>query len=187
MSEALLAIGYLLALVLAAGVILWVRDRLTATREPTPTERDAYERSYRARLLDPQWHVLETVRGSGPVPEALRQLYQDRDLVLSTDLDVVDPRLSGGGEAVWSIDRFCPVDRDALAGQWAELPRGSFTFAECDGDPYYVVLGTGGADGGPVYHLFHDGGETVTVAPTLATFVACCCEARSRAAGGEAG
>jgi hypothetical protein len=32
MSDVLFAIGYLLALILAAGVVLWARDRLTAPR-----------------------------------------------------------------------------------------------------------------------------------------------------------
>lgn len=159
MSDVLLAIGYLLGLVLAAGVILWARDRLTAPRQPTPPERAARERTYRARLLAPQCQLLEKRSGGAPVPDALRELYQDRDLLLSTSLDVVDPRLSSGEEAVWSIDRFCPADREALAEQWEELPPGSFTFAECDGDPYYVILGGSSADGGPVYHLFHDGGS----------------------------
>jgi hypothetical protein len=180
-SDALLAVGYLLALVLAAGAILWVRDRLTAPREPTPAEREARERGYRARLLAPQWHVLETRAGGAPVADALRTLYQDQALVLSTNLDAVDPRLSGGEGAVWSVDRFCPADRDALAEQWEELPPKSFAFAECDGDPYYVILGGSGADGGPVYHLFHDGGETVTVAATLAMFLSCCREAAAKA------
>lgn len=177
----LLGIGYLLALALAAGVLLWVRDRLSAPREPTPAELAARERTYRARLLAPNWSAIEAQPGAGPIPDTLRELYQDRDLLLSTNLDVVDPELHGGEEAVWSVDRFCPADREALAEQWEELPRGSFTFAECDGDPYYVVLGKSGSDGGPVYHLFHDGGETVTVAPTLATFLTCCREARLRA------
>ena len=184
MGDVLLAAAYLGGLVLAAGVILWARDRLTAPREPTPAELAAQERSYRARLLAPNWSALEAVSGPGSVPDALRELYQDRDLLLSTNLDVVDPRLSDGDEAVWSIDRFCPADREALAEQWGELPRGSLTFAECDGDPYYVVLGGTRADGGPVYHLFHDGGETVTVASSLALFLACCREARLKAADG---
>lgn len=177
MSDVLLAVGYLLALVVAAGVILWARDRLTAPREPTTAELAARERTYRARLPAPNWSALESHLGEGAVPDALRELYQDRDLLLSTNLDVVDPRLSGGDEAVWSIDRFLPADREALAEQWEELPPGSFTFAECDGDPYYLILGSAGSDGGPVYHLFHDSGETVTVAPTLAMFLACCREA----------
>lgn len=184
MKDVLLAVGYLLALGLAAAVILWARDRLTAPGEPTPAELAARDRTYRARLLAPNWSALEARSGAGAVPDALRELYQDRDLVLSTNLDVVDPRLSGGEEAVWSIDRFCPADREALAEQWEALPSGSFTFAECDGDPYYVTLGSADADGGPVYHLFHDGGETVTVAPALAMFLACCRKARLKGADG---
>lgn len=187
MSDVLFAIGYLLALVLAGGVILWARDRLTAPRKPTPAEREASQRDYEARLLKPQWSALSALAGTAPVPETLRELYQDRDLVLSTDLDVVDARLGSGADAVWSVDRFCPADRDAIAAQWQELPRKSFTFAECDGDPYYVILGGSAPDGGPVYHLYHDGGETVTVAPTLALFLECCRDARARAVGGEAG
>jgi hypothetical protein len=183
-SDILLAIGYLLALGLAAGVILWVRGRLAKPGEPTPAELAVRDRTYRPRLLAPNWSALEARPGSGPIPDPLRELYQDRDLVLSTNLDVVDPRLSGGEEAVWSVDRFCPADREAVGEQWEELPRGSFTFAECDGDPYYVIPGRSSADSGPVYHFFHDGGETVTVAPTLAIFLACCREARLKAADG---
>jgi hypothetical protein len=183
--NALLPIGYLLALVLAAGAILWVRDRFTRPRELTPRERDAQERTWRARLLAPQWDALAKALGAASIPAALRQLYQDRDLVLSTGLDLVDPRLSDGDEAVWSVDRFRPADRAALGEQWEELPRGSFAFAECDGDPYYVVLGDAGADGGPVHHFYHDGGQTVTVAPTLTTFLACCRAARTRPGGGR--
>ena len=144
MGDVLLAAGYVLGLVLAAGVILWARDRLTGPREPTGAELAARERTYRARLLGPNWSVVETTLGGGSVSDALRDLYQDRDLLLSTNLDVVDPRLNGGEAAVWSIDRFCPADREALAEQWEELPPGSFVFAECDGDPYYVVLKSAG-------------------------------------------
>jgi hypothetical protein len=179
-NDVLLAAGYLLGLLLAAGVILWARDRLTGPREPTGAELAARERAYRARLLAPNWSAVEATLKTGPVPDALRELYQDRDLLLSTSLDVVDPRLSGGEAAVWSIDRFCPADREAV-GEWEELPPGSFVFAECDGDPYYVVLKSLGNDGEPVHHFYHDGADTVTVAPTLAMFLACCREARRRA------
>ena len=181
MGDVLLAAGYVLGLVLAAGVILWARDRLTGPREPTGAELAARERTYRARLLGPNWSVVETTLGGGSVSDALRDLYQDRDLLLSTNLDVVDPRLNGGEAAVWSIDRFCPADREALAEQWEELPPGSFVFAECDGDPYYVVLKSAGEDGGPVQHFYHDGADTVTVAPTLALFLSCCRDAGRRA------
>ena len=187
MGEVLLAIGYLLALVVAAGVILWARDRLTAPRPPNAAEREAGRQGDEARLLKPQWSALSALAGTAPVRDTLRELYQDRDLILSTDLEVIDARLSGGEDVVWTVDRFCPADRDAIAEQWQELPRKSFTFAECEGDPYYVILGGSAPDGGPVYHLYHDGGETVTVAPTLALFLECCRDARARAVGGEAG
>jgi hypothetical protein len=158
----LLAIGCVVGLFVVAALILTLRDRLLAPKPLSPEERRARAEAWRARLLSPDWGAVERYLAR-PVPTAVRELYADHALITREGLTLVGP----SGSEDWDIACFRPADAQALAEGDVGIPPGAFPFASnVFGDPYYV-LAPRGADDGPVYVLYHDGGDVAFVAGSL--------------------
>lgn len=136
------------------------KGRFTSAPERTP-EMIAAERAEREeRLLQPDWLFFESHLGR-PVPAALKELYADRELVLSENLDCT---------AECSIAFFEGISRD---GVWVDSHLGCdpLVFAmSVVGDPVYLKPGATEADA--VYVTYHDGGDTQMLAPSVDDFVA---------------
>jgi len=148
-----------------------VFDRLFGGKERKKAARAAEWASYVARLHAPRWNEVEAGLGR-PVPDVLRALYADRDLVARTDLLVSDPDRGGDGGDTWWIGRFVVADKGALVGELESIPPGTFSFATNEsGDPYYVCLGELPDGDGPVKVHYHDGDDTELVAPSLRSFL----------------
>jgi hypothetical protein len=154
-----------------AIVMLNDRRRAWRTRDRrTPAERQAVAAAFEARLLAPRWdEVARATEGGRPSP-ALVALYGNRAVVTSTGVSF---RRSDCDDDVETVNMFLPADIRAFAEPWREhLPDRAFAFAVDDfGDFLFVELTPDGADR-PVQHWYHDGGEVLEVAPSLAAFLA---------------
>ena len=168
MRFALFGIGYVMSLIALAAIILGVRDRLVRPRRLSAEEQQAAEAAWDARVLAPDWPAVEQRLGR-QVPTVLRELYSDRELLMSAPL-IVTGQLDGV-ESEWDIATFQPADAEAtLVGQRG-LPPIAFCFATTVfGDSYYLAIDRTGEDG-PVYRNYHDGGDVVPVAESLREFL----------------
>jgi len=165
MNTALVAVGYVVGLFAVAALILTVRDRLARRPAPSPAEQAADDAARRARLLTPDWPAVERQLGRR-TPEVLRRLYTDQTLLLSAPLTITGPPDTSDTE--WHIECFHPADG---RGEHFWVPSGAFCFATTGfGDPYYIEAGPRGEDG-PVSVHYHDGGDVVRIADTLAEFL----------------
>jgi hypothetical protein len=167
MKLALLAVGYVVGLFAVAALSLTVREWLVRRPPPSPEEQQAAEAAWRARLLAPDWPAVER-QLTRRAPQVLHRLYADHALLLSAPLTVTGPPDAIDNE--WYIESFHPADGSDHF--WVPAPAGAFCFATTGfGDPYYVELEPRGDDG-PVFVHYHDGGDIVRIADTLAEFLA---------------
>jgi hypothetical protein len=132
--------------------ILWVRDRVKTTRwrrTHSPQTRIAERHAYEQRILQPDWACVER-HLQRPVPQGLRDLYADRDLVTAQDLQYAMDH---------SISTFEALDEQAFADAKSWLGFEVVAFATTDaGDTIYLRLGSAEID--TVYLTHHDGGDT---------------------------
>jgi hypothetical protein len=148
---------YLLVLFGTAVLVLRALDRVRAARwrRRNSPERIAEERRLlERRLVTPDW-LFYAEYLQRPVPAALLSWFAHANAVTRT-YAFGDYRIT-----------FVPVDRQALTEAWV-VP-GVVAFAESDGDPIYLKPGTGGDDS--VFILFHDGGDTERLAPSVEQFL----------------
>src|SRR5262245_11645477 len=160
-SSALAIILYCILIVaLATGLLLLIdRIRKAMARRRRPPEMLAAERrEFEERLLQPDWsfyqHHLQR-----PVPAALRELYADRTLVLSS-FQYDDKHY---------LSTFEPLSEEGLVEAQEWLNCDVVPFANCDGDLIYLRPGKSEPDA--VFITYHDGGETEKLAPDPATFL----------------
>jgi hypothetical protein len=122
------------------------------------------------RLLAPHWEMVEG-HLKRPVPEVVRSLYANKDLITSFDLLVLPPGTEDRYEG-WNINEFVPADLQTIVMTMETIPYGTLCFATNEyGDPYYVQIGAEADGDGPVYVHYHDGGDTELVAPSLKKFL----------------
>ena len=97
------------------------------------------------------------------MPAAVEALYSNEAVLASSDVEVSDGL---------AVAFFVPADDNAFdPEQWFNPAHDAFVFAvTAFGDPFYVRT-TQAGEGLPVYILYHDGGDTETVAPSLDEFV----------------
>src|SRR5262245_16345289 len=108
-------------------------------------EREAYER----RILAPDWLCVER-HLRRPPPQALRDLYADRSLIIRRDLQYDDDRL---------VSTFEPLDEEAMIKTSQSLEFDAVVIATTDfGDSVYLRPGATEAD--TVHVTYHDGGDT---------------------------
>ena len=163
MKDALFAIGYLIALFAVAGLILLIADRITnaIARRRNPPEKLAAEREEReARIQSPDW-AFYADHLQRDVPQALRNLYANKALVLSQNAE------SCGDQ---SISEFGAIDEANLLESKEWIGADVVAIAHnIFGDPIY--LRPGSDESNAVYVTYHDGGDTEQIAADIAEFV----------------
>ena len=158
-------VSWLLILALGVFCLLWFIEPISKVfwRWRNPPEKVAAEyRVFQDRLLHPDWAVYERYL-QRPVPAELRELFADRDLILTEGIDYSESETIAG---------FCAIDEKALTG--CRSLRGFAPFpiaANIFGDPIY--LRPGAAEPNIVYVTYHDGGDTEKLAPDMETFLRC--------------
>lgn len=159
----LYVLGGLLALLCFAAVTLILKDRLERAlwNWKNPPEKLAADRTeVERRLLSPDWDFYLEHLGR-PVPQALRDLYANRRLILSTGTILA-------GEAY--ITAFEPLDQRALSETKSWIGVEVVPFASSDGDPIYLRPGAMESDA--VYVTYHDGSDTEQVSNDVASYLA---------------
>src|SRR5215472_10794655 len=159
----LLGIGYVLALFLIAGVLLWAGDRVKDAlwRRSNPPEKLAAMRAtFARRLISPDWTAYAEYL-KRPIPPAMRHLFEQRDILLRGDPIELDNA---------TIVQFEPLDAEAYANIHLWWGTGAMPFASRDGDPIY--LRSGRDQSNAVYITYHDGGDTEMLSPDIEQFVA---------------
>lgn len=152
----------IVAVIAIAVITCWLWDRVTLG----PNKPESQE-EYNRRLLNPDFAALERHFGC-TIPQAIRDLYADSELILKKDL------LIRSGNEEFEIDYFTPADVEGAESWWPAEQR-KFILADTGfGDPYYVELSLTQPNPLPVYVLYHDGGDTFKVTDSLEEFVARC-------------
>ena len=140
-------------------VILKARDRVLRARRDhgnRPETEAATRRAYEQRIVRPDWEYVERHLGR-PVPQALRDLYADRVLVTSRDVQY---------STAHSISPFEPLDEHGIMDSTAWLGVKAVAFATTDmGDPVYLRSGPSEADS--VHITYHDGNDTEIFAESV--------------------
>lgn len=135
------------------------RGRFNSGEAISP-EKLAELRAERERYIrQPDWEFLES-HLARQVPSALKELYEDLNLVLSEDLDYSE---------ICSICFFESISHDGI---WKDSRLGydPFVFAMSNfGDPIYLKPGPDETDA--VYITYHDGGDTETLASSMEDFL----------------
>lgn len=162
----LIGVGILVGLPV---VLLLLRDRIDAWRQPrpTPAELRAASDAWLVRLGNPELAQVEARLGA-PVPRSVRRLYGNPELLRQQDLFFPDPEDPSLGEYV---ERFLPADVPALEDVMIDHGGPVLPFARTlTGGTYFVALGEANDEDGPVY--LEDHGEVDRVCGSLDAFVA---------------
>jgi hypothetical protein len=144
-------------------LILWIADRRRnrRLRDAPPASQAAERHAYEQRILNPDWAAVER-RLRRPVPQALRDLYADRVLILRRDLSCADDHV---------ISSFEPLDEQAMqdAARWLGFEAVAIATTGF-GDAVY--LRPGAAESDTVYLTHHDGGDTEVFAESVTDLLA---------------
>src|SRR5262245_26897060 len=164
MSDTVKTLVLIVALFIGLPLLfLWSRDRIFGAwwRRRNPSERlIADRRAYEDRILRPDWAFYER-HLQRPAPQALRQLYADRELVKAQGLQYNDAHC---------ISTFEPLDEPGLLDTKPWLGFDAVAIATTDfGDPIY--LRPGAAESDTVYTTHHDGGDTEIFAESVASML----------------
>lgn len=159
-SSVIAIIIYCVLLVTVATGVLLLIDRLRQAiwshRNP-PTKLAEARHAFEERLLRPDWLFYER-HLQRPVPAALRDLYADHSLIVS----------SFQYDDLHYLSSFEPLDEPALVDSRRWLGFDAVPFANSDGDSIYLRPGATEPD--TVFITYHDGSETEELAPDVSTF-----------------
>jgi len=173
MKYAILAILLLFALFIVLPLsILMLRDKIRAwKRRETPEQRAARITEWRQRKLHPQPEEVEKLCG-GLLPQRLIEMYEDKELILKTDLDVSPPGKNLKEVALW-IWEFEPLDEQALKGKWdlSEFGKGCCFAGDGMGNYFWVPVTEERQPDSPVYFICHDPWGNQEVADSLEVFL----------------
>ena len=157
-----IALLMMVAYVLAAVGVLTARDWIDEAfrwRRETPERLAAVTLAQERRLLTPDWAYYER-HLQRAVPEAIRELYRDRDLVLSGGFQY---------DEFHCITSFEPIDSDSLLETRDFMGFDVLPLASSDGDIVYLRPGRDEPD--VIYITYHDAGGTSELAPDAEFFL----------------
>ena len=163
MKETLFAAGYIFALFVVAGVILYCWDRISDAlwKRRNPPEKLAAElKQYQDRVQSPDWDFYKS-HLQRDVPDAIRNLYANTEIVLS-----------GGVESCGeqTISQFGALDEANLRASKEWIGADVIAIAyNIFGDPIY--LRPGRDESNAVYVTYHDGGDTEQIATDVSAFI----------------
>ena len=145
-------ITVLVLILLFIGLPVSLLRMIDRKRTGRAVDREAYER----RILAPDWVAAER-HLRRPPPQALRDLYADRRLVIQRDLEYDDDR---------SVSTFEPLDEEAMVTTSRSLGFDAVVIASTDfGDAVYLRPGSTEAD--TVHVAYLDGGDTEVFAESI--------------------
>lgn len=159
---ALLLVVCVLTAIGALTVKDWI-DEAFRWRGAAPERLAAQHLAQERRLLTPDWAYYER-HLQRAVPDAIRQLYRDRDLILSGGFPY---------DELHDITSFEAIDSLALLETRDFMGFDALPLASCDGDIVYLKPGRDESDA--IYITYHDhdgdGGEAHEFAPDAEFFV----------------
>lgn len=145
-------------------LILWFKDRKRTRQrlhEQSSASRIPERQAYGQRILDPDWACIERYLRR-PVPQALRVLYAERELISRRDLSYDDDHVIG---------TFEPLDEQAILNTTRWLGFEAVAIATTDfGDVIY--LRPGADEGDTLFLTHHDGGDTEVFAESVSELLA---------------
>jgi SMI1/KNR4 family protein SUKH-1 len=157
----------ILSVILLAIAVCWLWDRITLGPQK-PWSQEEYDQ----RLLNADFEALERHFGCN-IPQAIRELYADSELILKKALQVRPPQAREDMEEFY-VAFFVPADARQSESWWPPEDR-KFVIADTGhGDPYYVELSLRQPDSLPVYVHYHDFGDTLKVSDSLEEFIESC-------------
>lgn len=157
----LYSIGYVFSLFLLAASVLWVKDRISTAwwkRQNPPEKLEAMRNALKNRLIHPDWQFYEK-HLMRPVPDELRKLFANHDILLS------DRNIEFDDIYITSFEPIDPVG-NLESQKW--LGFDIVAFASMDGDLIYLRPGSNETNA--VYISYHDGGDTEVLFPDIADF-----------------
>lgn len=146
-------------------LLLWLRDRL-CNRWPSPSEIEEINRRFKERRLNPDFATIEA-HFNHRFPEALRQLYNNKEEILRHDFEVIAPE-SATPPSCWYIAYYQPADMENICDAWPGR-EAFYPFADDGGGNGYLVDPT--LSDPPVLFHDHDTGELVRVAERASEFL----------------
>lgn len=149
-----------------------LRDKIHAwKRRETPEQRAARTTKWRQRKLQPKREEVEKLYG-GLLPQRLLEMYDDKELILKTDLDLCQPGKNPEEVALW-IWEFEPLDAEALKGKWdlSEFGKGLCFAGDGMGNYFWVPVTDARQVDSPVYFVCHDPWGNEKVADSLEEFL----------------
>jgi hypothetical protein len=163
-NDTALTILVCVALLIGVPVLILVMcDRISSAwwRRRNPPEKLAADRhAYEERILRPDWAFYEH-HLQRPVPQVLRELFADRSLIVSQNIDYCEDEV---------ISTFGALDERGLIETRPWLGFDAVAIATSDfGDRIYLRPGATESDA--VYITHHDGGDTEELAPDVSVFV----------------
>lgn len=154
----LLMVACLLTAVGALTIRDWIDEAFRWRRE-TPERLAAVPLAQERRLLTPDWAYYER-HLQRAVPEAIRELYRNRALILSGGFQY---------DEIHYISSFEPIDSLALLETRDFLGFDALPLASSDGDIIYLRPGRDESDA--IFITYHDGGDTSELAPDAEFFL----------------
>lgn len=149
-----------------------LRDKIRAwKRRGTPEQLAARITEWRQRKLNPKPEEVERLCG-GLLPQRLLEMYDDKELILKTDLDVCLPGKNPDEVGLW-IGEFEPLDAQALRGKWdlSDFGKGCCFAGDGLGNYFWVLLTNQRQEDSPVYFICHDPWGNEKVADSLREFL----------------
>ena len=162
METAAVIISLLVLFIGLPIAILMIKDRIDVAlfrRRYPPEKLKEMRRLRRQRLLEPDWVFYEQ-HLERPVPEALRDLYNDPNLMRDGCLELDD-----SGEV-----EIQPIDKQGLLDTRGFIGHDVVAIASNGfGDPIYLRPGKLEPDA--MYVTYHDGEDTEMLAPNVDDFL----------------
>lgn len=153
----MVGIVYIIGLFLVSAVVLMIGEKIWSLfRRKPDTQRLVQERE--RRLSSPDWNFYAAHLGR-PVPDSIRALYSDTDLLAGGDIQL---------EKI-TITSFEPIDIQGLRDTKVWTTKDAVAIARWEADPIYLMPGPDEDNG--VYITYHDGGETELVADDVGAFI----------------
>jgi hypothetical protein len=160
--DAFVIVVLMIACVLTAIGVLTIRDRIDEAfrwRSEMPERVAAVALAQERRLLTPDWAYYER-HLQRAVPEAIRGLYRDCELILSGGFQYDESHY---------ISSFGAIDSLSLLETRDLIGVDVISLASSDGDILYLRPGRDESDA--IYITYHDGGDTSELAPDAEFFV----------------
>jgi hypothetical protein len=168
----LLAIIFVLLgfLVIGVGTCIVIANIMSALRARRRSKNDELNENREAqqeKLRYPKYRDVEKLLRCR-FPNALKYLYEQKELVCQTDFYFIDPTED---KSSWSIAFFLPVSSDSIHDCWPDLPDACFFARTMHGQYYYVPFDSDAWAPTSVFVIDIRSGETTKISDSLVDFL----------------